>query len=410
MLARRLAVSRSLVAVTETGTPPTETLITRLYEVFPERETEITAAAQRWAKPHARNPRHLPRQKAIQAKIDALITSKKLREARDHLTHEIKSVKNHDIDYFVWLFEQLGWVEDLRNDLDASRTALANGIQMAWLMRGRDNKPCFLVEQLAISYMQDEKYAHAHKLLDLRIANASNPASAWYNNGIIHWDEGNLSNAYSALTTGLRYKDRRLDIQGARGHILAEWGHPEEAIADLNEVLESPQLPLSVAVRVRSARAYAFFQRQKSPQDRPGGWREMVDLAITELDHAEADMAVSPWPYYFRGLCSKLHYDMLCTSDHKSTDDVSRAITNSRDNMRSDFECAVQYGYPDLDQHTKYGYPGLNRHTVRTMKDALTASVEFPRFRGHLNAVSSDTAERMSSHVYQSWRETWISA
>ena len=32
------------------------------------------------------------------------------------------------------------------------------------------------------------------------------------------------------------------------------------------------------------------------------------------------------------------------------------------------------------------------------------------RFRGHLNAVSSDTAERMSSHVYQSWRETWISA
>jgi hypothetical protein len=38
------------------------------------------------------------------------------------------------------------------------------------------------------------------------------------------------------------------------------------------------------------------------------------------------------------------------------------------------------------------------------------AGLEFPRFRGHLNAVLSDTAERMSGHVYQSWRKTWISA
>jgi tetratricopeptide (TPR) repeat protein len=219
------------------------------------------------------------------------------------------------------------------------------------------------VERLAISYMQDENYVHAHKLLDLRIANAYNPASAWYHKGIIHWDEGKLSNAYSALTTGLRYKDRRLDIQVARGHILAEWNHPEEAIADLNEALESPQLRLSVAVRVRSARAYAFFQRQKSPQHRPGGWREMVDLAITELEHAEADMAVSPWPYYFRGLCSKLHHDMLCASTREPKDDVSRAIINSRDNMHSDFGLAV-----------KHGFPYLNRHTIRTMKDALTSS------------------------------------
>jgi O-antigen ligase len=56
----------------------------------------------------------------------------------------------------------------------------------------------------------------------------------------------------------------------------------------------------------------------------------------------------------------------------------------------------------------------LQRKGVRHLHAEPTvhneAILELPRFRGHLNAVSSDAAERMSSHGYQSWWETWVSA
>jgi transcriptional regulator with XRE-family HTH domain len=315
--AERLKYSRPTIANTENGVPPSANLIAALIEEFPERKDQITAEARRWTK--SQSSQHAIAQTAIRRRLDALMASNDLRAASEYLRHEF-SGHGFDVGYLIWNCEQQSRVEHLRNNRAAGRKALRFGVNLTKLYDGFTTEHYALSEQLATSFFHDGLCDAAHAILDRTLTVTPTMPSIWYLKGLIHFDAGELTDAYAALATALGNKGSRLDILYVRALIYTEWNRFDLANADITAILDQPQLLPAQVACMRSAQTYVLLRSQE-PALQPMGdtshlvrWREKVAQAFSALRNGSAYTSDNPWSFYFHALYLTRYYKGV--SDH----------------------------------------------------------------------------------------------
>ncbi len=357
--AARLHVSRSLITNVETGTPPSSIFLALLAAEFPERETEIYATAERYRLPKTKKRgRRAP--VPLQAKISSQLASGELQEARDTLKHWMSTPKPDE--HSLWAVEHISQVERMLGNFEAGRVMLRCAIELARLERGNDSKAASLWEQYVLFYCNDHEMAL--DILGTALREHPTAAPLWYRKGVAHWEASELGNAYAALTTALAYRGSRIDILPIRAQILLDWERPDNALADLDEMLANPAelTPLQTTF-AQCIRAYANFRRQMpayglnslDTYSRPD--REICATSIRELEEIAEAMPDNPWPRYFGAMCMRAFYEDLQV--HTDVDlmlgvDPPRprleAALTARLHAKQDLEAALKCQTPPLSQ------------------------------------------------------------
>jgi transcriptional regulator with XRE-family HTH domain len=378
--AARLNVSRSLIASVETGTPPSNMFLALLAAEFPERETEIYATAERYRPPRIqKRGRRAPT--PLQHKVSSQITANELQEARDTLRHWMSAPKPDE--HSLWAVEHLSQVERLLGNFKASRVMLRCAIELARLERGNDSKAVALWEQYVLFYCNDRDMTL--DILGTALREHPTAAALWYRKGVAHWEASELGNAYAALTTALAYRGSRIDILPIRAQILLDWERPDDALADLDEMLVNPAelTPLQTAF-AQCIRSYANFRCQMpaygpnslDTNSRPD--REVCAAAIRELEEIAEAMPDNPWPRYFGAMCMRAFYEDLQV--HTDVDLMLgvepprprlEAAQGARLHAKQDLEAALKCQTPPLSQgrieHIEAILRSLNQQSLPTM-------------------------------------------
>jgi|ERR1700722_4450173 transcriptional regulator with XRE-family HTH domain len=307
--AKRLYVSRSVVANVECGhESPTPKLINELIKCFADRRQEIEIAELQYGKPRTSNAP----QKAIQRELDTLLASNELEKAEDYLLTE--GGRTEDTGLLIWIAERLFLVVNLKGDREAARGHLMFAVRLADLNAGFAVRLGALWEQLAVSFSQDSMTKQVQECLDLAIEIEPHRASLWYQKGIIHWNDGDLSGAYAALTLALIHRGSRSDILYIRSQVSAELGVADEAVTDSSEVLENTNLATSKINCMLCTQAYARFLQHQSRYISVSGSNKASEKeslqALSDLEKAAIDKPHKPWPHYFIALCLKRLVDV----------------------------------------------------------------------------------------------------
>jgi transcriptional regulator with XRE-family HTH domain len=357
--ATRLDVSRSLITNIETGTPPSNTFLALLAAEFPERQTEIYATAERYRPPRTqKRGRRAP--VPLQAKVSSQLASSELQEARDTLRHWMSTPKSNE--HSLWAAEHQSQVERMLGNFEAGRVMLRCAIELARLEHGNDSKAVSLWEQYVLFYCTDREMSL--DILGTALREHPTAAALWYRKGVAHWEAGELGNAYAALTTALAYKGSRIDILPIRAQILLDWERPDDALADLDEMLVNPTelTPLQTTF-AQCIRAYANFRHQMPAygpnrlDTKPRPDRGICATAIRELEEIEEAMPDNPWPRYFGAMCMRAFYEDLQV--HTDVDLMLgvepprprlEAAQGARLHAKQDLEAALECQTPPLSQ------------------------------------------------------------
>jgi len=303
--AERIGVSRPVIGNVETGTPPSDVLITLLTNLASERKEEIHAEAKRYRKPRTRRAQ-ARRPPVIKERIDALLGSNELHQARDMLRHWVGTGESNDDT--IWAVETLAQIEEDLGDRQASRQMFQCAIDLYTIRDGRYGS---LWERYALSCYADEGAESALKILETGIRRHPTGASLWYRKGLLHWEQEELPNAYAAFTTALTHKGGRLDILWARALVLLDWNAPAHAVRDLEDVAQGHNTPPMRVVQALSALAYTRLLARLTSTRGTTRTVEEVEGVFTqaedELHHAEELLPDNPWPHYFRAMC---HYNV----------------------------------------------------------------------------------------------------
>jgi transcriptional regulator with XRE-family HTH domain len=370
--AKRLGYSRTVIANTENGEPPSANLIAKLIEHFPEHKSDIEYEVKRWATARTQRTRH---QRLVRQRLDVLLAANEPREASEYLKNEIDAHVG-EIAFLVWALEQRSVIERLRNRHEASRNELLCAIHLVKLNPDFEPKLSSLWEQLALSLYEDGRRYDAHAVLNMGLATSQTPASLWYRKGVIHWDEGDLSSALAALTAALDHRGPHVDILYVRAQIFAEWERPDEALADIAKILKSRSFILTPpkAVCMRCTRAYAQFLKvepKRANVELPLDWGTITARIFSTLADEAAKTPESPWPYYFRALCVKSRYDLLCSFVEKSgrlheavSDDIITTIAEMQGEIRNDLMRVMDRDNRNL---------GIGQYRVRRVETILAS-------------------------------------
>jgi tetratricopeptide (TPR) repeat protein len=295
--AKRLHVSRSLIANVETGTPSSPAFIETLIATFPNRQAEIEEAALRHRKPpspRSRRRKHSPTHQHISAQI----TAGELKEALHALiyTPETALVASERI----WPLVRLSRAFDRNQNIKNRDSALDWASIFAKDKSVSTRVKIGLAEEHVVCFCRNKQHGKALDYLDSALARYPAAGRLWYRKGYIHWVEEDFVDAHAALTMALKYKGPRLDILYIRGQVFVEWRRFEEAISDLNEALTNEQLDPSWIVRALSVRAYALY------------WEWDLAQAFAEFTSAIEFMPESIWPFYYRAICNDdLSFELL---------------------------------------------------------------------------------------------------
>lgn len=313
-LADRLHVSRSTIASTETGTAPTATLVNALISSFPEQADEIAAVARRFQKFRRAEPKLSAQDWAFRNKIETLIATTELQEAKMHLDARLSSSSEAAAEQQIWMLERLSIVEVLLGNANESRAVLEQAIDRAdnFISEHIDATRIALRLKLAVAFDHDNRVDQALELLDAGLAVTPTSPELWYRKAVTLWNRGDLGSALASLEQALRYRGARQDILFIRGQIFAEWGRSEEAIADLKEIIADPNTPLQRGQCAVSAYAYALYNRYDRVVPLHPDWGKTEDEARSILLAMMEKAPSSPWPHYFRAFSLLGKYETSC--------------------------------------------------------------------------------------------------
>lgn len=369
--AKTLHVSRSVIGNVETGTPPSAPFLATLEAFFSEKTAEIAAEAQRYAKrPRARSGR--PKDySTFHTIITVQIDAGELLEAKEALLHEV-GLRSPSVKHRLWCVETLSRIERRLGDIQPSRRRLMCAIDLARLVLDDDAAAIALWDECVVDCYRDSRADNGLDAAEMALAHYPGASQLWYRKGLIHWDKGEWSNSYAALTTALRHKAPRVAILYVRGQVLLEWGFHEEAIVDLDEILAGSELLPMQILCARSARACALFMSQQYEDHRrnPQSFESKlitIEQAFGEFAHSAKDMPGSPWPSYYRALCLIAQYRGIRTYNDIEVR-LGRIPPGTKTLQAIDTrECARR----ELERTLNCDHPSLNAVTVKRIAKLL---------------------------------------
>lgn len=187
----------------------------------------------------------------------------------------------------------LGHLKDSKSDnaiaIQAIQDALKYGkgvITVASLVRLRDLFADYLVS--------DDELPVAYELIEGGLAEDAASGPLWFRKGVIHWEQHEFANAYSALAVALenQYEDDRSVFY--MGAVLADWGNYEGAIGELSAVIDgNTRYGFSAMTK---ARAQSWLAYVKAKQ---GNWPE----AKVEFEAMASSLENDAVHHYLRGVC-----------------------------------------------------------------------------------------------------------
>ncbi len=258
--ARRLGVGEGTIANIRSGERQrSDKLLVALLESFPDREKEIRDAYERSPEPKtARSPKQS--KGMIQKKVEAQIRFGRISEARKAITLQLET-ENDESERF-WLYQKLADICFSEKADEHGLQALTNAVEIGEHVPSANGRDTVLRNRLASRLQRRDEFAAAHLVLDRGLLLDPEADLLWRRKGIVHWYEHTYSDAYAALSAALKFKHPLRRIIHSRGCVLAEWGNYDEALRDLNEILDSGKYqftPISAAY-ARIHRAYVFSQ------------------------------------------------------------------------------------------------------------------------------------------------------
>lgn len=289
--AKRLAVGEGTIANIRSGERQrSDKLLVALIENFPDREREIRDAYEQ--SPEPKSTRSYKQSKGlVQKKVEAQIRFGRISEARKAITLQLE-IEGDEPERF-WLYQKLADICFSESDDEAGLRALANAVDAGEHVPTDNGRVTVLRNRLASRLQRRDEFVAAHAILDRGLLLDPEADLLWRRKGIVHWYEHAYSDAYAALSAALRFKHPLRRIIHSRGCVLAEWGNYEEALRDLNGILDSGKYqftPVSAAY-ARTHRAYVFSRLGET------------ERALDEFSQAEQVVPDSSWLHYFRALC-----------------------------------------------------------------------------------------------------------
>jgi tetratricopeptide (TPR) repeat protein len=355
---KRLHCSLSTIKNIDTGGPPSAAFVASLIREFPTYQETIEREVARWTDHRARSTR---RRRTSRLLLDTLLTENRLNEAREHLVREIDNY--HDMELHIWAREQLSIVERMRGNNQTASCELLIAISQAEQELDDKSKLRSLLERLANVSCEDGHRQAAHDAIERALASSPTTGSLWYRKGLLYWSEGDLTNAFTALTTALGCRGPRVDILCIRAQIFIAWEQPGEALADIIKVLEDGSLSQSRAVCMRCARVYVEYVKAcshiASKLIPPDETKETV-RAFSALSNEIAESPDDPWPYYFRARCLQIGYELHPGQAHimrlhneAVPDDYLVAVAGMRQKIHTDLMQAMRCDthYRSLSQY-----------------------------------------------------------
>lgn len=343
-LAKKLPVSRSLVAAIETGRlPPTSDFVADLIKTFPEQKTAINEAAKPYVtftnpKVAVRRSRHL-----VWEQISDLHASKNWPETKIAIQREWELLSDNidkpslAVAFCVFL-----------NDLYLRRETMLTGpmssdttpIGAARLIASNPSTP---EHERAASWKMIvdayERHDSQHTLTALNDVLQRLPTAGelWRLKAMVCLERKSISDANAALVMAQLYGASPCNIRYVRGLILTEWHKYAEAIAELSEALTVSRLTDADIARARATRAFAFFKNSQTSD------------SIEEFVAMEESMPDNAWAHYFHGQC----YAQSDTWQPATRDDAGRLVYPSEqlerdETVLSHFESALQCQEPPL--------------------------------------------------------------
>jgi tetratricopeptide (TPR) repeat protein len=224
-----------------------------------------------------------PKKTATERRIADFMAEGQFTFARTALREALKRASDEENGY--WLYDRLATASLALRRWDEVESALTSAIASAMSGGLRDGE----IEsrnRLATYHQRRTEFSAALAILDDGLGRHANAAPLWLRKGYVHWYEQSYSAAYTSLTTAMANGSARLTVLFARGQVLAEWGHYDDALSDLEEYLAAPdRKPVNVG-EIRHTRGYIWAHTGRLPK------------AFAEFAEVEKIKPRSPWLHY----------------------------------------------------------------------------------------------------------------
>lgn len=289
--AKWLGIGRTHVSNAESGERPGPTLISALVKRFPKRKGEIEEAvtADHGGGGQRREPLRSP-ETPIMKRARGLALHGRHREAVNALQAGIKELD--DPEELVRCYRLLGDTRYALNEPSEAYAAWTMGLGIAMEAAAPELEDV-MRNRIAGHLGRENRFNEALQTVDDGLARNFQSWKLWRRRGITSWLAHDFSPAFAALTAALEFGCPRQKALHARGQVLAEWGHYEEAVEELDEVIAKAETPLTAAY-ARNPRAFALGHVGK------------LDEAFAEFKEVESDLRESAWLHYFRARCEEL--------------------------------------------------------------------------------------------------------
>jgi tetratricopeptide (TPR) repeat protein len=195
-------------------------------------------------------------------------------------------------------------------DYDAAEEAFGEALQF-FGGTTRGGRLAMAIDRYARRLTDDEDFDRAQKIVQSALNVYLEGRWLWRRYGCIKWYAGELHDAYAALTLALDLGYPQSRIFHARGQVLAELGHYDDALEELDQCLLTPRSSLSTAI-AKSAQGFAT------------GMSGDLDKALRLFTSAEQVIPDSGWLHYWKGRCYLRH-----DGTDEATEELKRCLDAS---------------------------------------------------------------------------------